>query len=138
MHTKFIEASNRMPSGACFNHGKFLVSHFDADEWNRISHLPEHEGGSLLVGRGWGREHIFVMDLQTGEGATFRHGGSAAYDLREKHNIWTCPLFLPFLTWLYEQDVTDLDALPDHVEFTEAEAPSSMVGERGGRTYSGR
>jgi hypothetical protein len=64
-------------------------------------------------------EYIFVLDLQTGEGAMFRHGGFARADLN-KHKIWVCPLFEPFLEWLYEQDVDVLSCLPDTVDLPNA------------------
>lgn len=131
METKLIEAGNG------FNHGKFMVARFDHNEWNSRSALPPEYGSGgpvgsqpLVGGRGWGPEHIFVMDLQTGEGATFRHGGYADYDL-EKHRIWTCPLFLPFLRWLYKQPIDEIFNLPSFVAFTEEDAPSSFAGSRG-------
>jgi hypothetical protein len=48
-------------------------------------------------------------------------------------------MYEPFLTWLYRQDLTDLDALPDLVNLTEQEAPSAMRGHRrtGGATVGG-
>jgi hypothetical protein len=72
-------------------------------------------------GRGWGDEHIWVLDLQTGEGATFRHGGMASADLN-KHRIWVCPMFEPFLAWLYQQDLHELDALPAVINLPDAPA----------------
>lgn len=63
---------------------------------------------------------MWVLDLQTGEGAFFRPGGYAAADL-EKHRVWVCPLFEPFLEWLYRQDLTDLGQLPRLVELPDAE-----------------
>jgi hypothetical protein len=56
-----------------------------------------------------------VTDLQTGEGAIFRPGGLASYDL-DKHQLWVCVLFEDFLTWLYKQALTDLQALLRRVE----------------------
>lgn len=85
----------------------------------------------LLAQLGWGPEHLWVLDLQTGEGAYFRPGGYAKADL-DRHKIWVCPMFEPFLTWLYKQDLSDLDALPAGVELTEDEAPSAMHGYRRG------
>ena len=113
MITKFIEATNGPQ-----NWGKFAVSRFSAEEWAQRSEIDPPR--SLIGGRGWTREHIHVLDLQTGEGAIFRPGGHAPYDLG-KHRIWVCPLFEPFLTWLYQQDLTDLDALPGHIDLPEAE-----------------
>ena len=98
MQTFFVEAGNG------FNWGKFLVAKFDPEEWQRRAQFPGCEDtGRMLLGRGWSPErHHFVMDLQTGEGAMFALDGFPDYDLQEKHAIWTCPMFLPFLRWLYD------------------------------------
>jgi hypothetical protein len=34
---------------------------------------------------------------------------------------WVCPLFEPFLEWLYQQDLTRIEELPSHVDLPEAE-----------------
>lgn len=135
MKLKFIEATNRAAGG--INWGKFAVGRFEPDEWSYRSAVRGDEvfgipiaNRSLLAERGWSEQHLLVLDLQTGEGSMFRHGGLAVADLNTKHQIWVCPLFEPFLTWLYQQDVTDLDKLPALVEL---EAPSSMSGYRRGR-----
>ena len=116
METVFIEALSEEG-----NHGKFMLGRFDDEEWGRRSEvddlLPSHQPSVQLVARGWTDSHLLVLDLQTGEGAVFRIGGFAAADL-EKHSIWVCPLFEPFLEWLYQQDVTDLSALPKVVPIT--------------------
>jgi hypothetical protein len=114
MKTKIIEATNGPQ-----NWGKFMLGRFDA-EWQYRSAVADTPYGSLLRGVGWTGEHLLVLDLQTGEGAIFRAGGCAPADL-DKHRIWVCPLFEPFLTWLYTQDLADLDALPAHVDLPEAE-----------------
>lgn len=115
MITKFIEASH----GGGGNWGKFCVARWIAEEWARRSELPE-DGMPLLPGRGWTADHVWVFDLQTGEAACFRPGGYAAADLT-KHRIWVCPLFEPFLHWLYTQDLSELDALPGYIELPEAD-----------------
>ena len=56
-----------------------------------------------------------MLDLQTGEGAIFRPGGNAHADL-QKHRIWCCPLFEPFLEWLYKHNLENIDELPKHVD----------------------
>src|SRR5260370_36921520 len=124
MQTVFIEATNRKdPSNPGINWGKFLVGRFTLDEWKHRSEVALRPGLlgwniSLLEAIGWSeKHHVFVMDLQTGEGAIFRHGGDAQADL-EKHQILVCPLFEPFLTWLYKQDLSDLTKLPAQDEFT--------------------
>jgi hypothetical protein len=82
---------------------------------------------SLLSLCGWTAQHLGVWDLQTGEGAIFLPGGSAQADLSQR-NIWVCPLYEPFLIWLYQQDLSDLQALPDYVELPDA--PFAMAGYR--------
>lgn len=116
MKTLFIEATS--PQG---NWGKFAVGVFDQDELARPSAIDGHP---LVWGRGWAQGHVFVMDLQTGEGATFRMGGLARADL-DKHKIWVCPLFEPFLTWLYLQP--DPMNLPPTVEL---DVPLAFAGYR--------
>lgn len=128
VETRFFEVSNG------FNWGKFLVARYSPEEWIRESVHPDAHEPSLLVGRGWVPKHIFVMDLQTGEGALFAHGGSASYDVEAKHHIWVCPMFVPFLTWLYTQPVDTIMELPRLVELTEHEAPSAISGKRGDGT----
>lgn len=119
MKTKIVEAIGTL------NWGKFMLGQFD-DERRHPSAL---EGVNLLRSQGWGPEHLLVVDLATGEGAIFaaRPGGLAAADL-DKHQIWVCPLFEPFLEWLYQQDLTDLDLLPQAVELLDA--PALMYGYR--------
>lgn len=115
MKVRFIEASQDAKKG--FNWGKFMVGVFD-EEWEIPSAL--YSSPYLLNQCGWDRTHIIVFDLQTGEGGFFKLGGMASADL-SKHRLWVCPMFEPFLTWLYEQDVSDLDALPSMVELPDAE-----------------
>ena len=121
METVFIEATNRelrREDISGINHGKFMVGRFSQDEWSRPCWVDLEFSGrrrSLLGRNGWVGEELLVVDLQTGEGAMFRPGGSASADLNKKA-IWTCPLFEPFLAWLYTQDLTDLRALPNRIE----------------------
>lgn len=128
MITKFIEATDATE----FNWGKFAVCRFTSEEWARRSEI----GGRLMLNeRGWGPEHLLVLDLQTGEGSIFEPHGYARSDLNEKHQIWVCPMFEPFLAWLYKQDLTDLEKLPAVVNL--GDVPTSMRGHRrmrGGRT----
>ena len=112
-----------------FNWGKFAVGRFDGDELAYQSVLDATMGVQtrLIQGRGWGLDHVLVLDLQTGEAAMFRLGGHAPADLM-KRRIWTCPMFPAFLEVLYR--APDIDALPALIELTEADAPSSMQGWR--------
>ena len=130
MKTKIIEARNaEVGNWGKFAVGrfKFAVGQFTSDEWSRRSVLPGAESLTPLIWRlGWRPDNIWVLDLQTGEGALFKPGGFAPADVT-KHAIWVCPLFEPFLTWLYQQDLSDLDHLPDLVDL---EAAFAMSGYR--------
>ena len=126
MVTKIIEVTN--VDGGGINWGKFMVCKFDAAEWALKSQV-EPISRCFLHSLGWGKSHVIVFDLQTGEGATFLAGGSASADLN-RHKIWVCPMFEPFLAWLYEQDLSDIIVLPSLLKFTEKEAPSSLAGYR--------
>jgi hypothetical protein len=77
-------------------------------------------------GFNWGKFLVIVFDLETNEGASFTPGGLASADLN-KHQIWVCPMYEPFLEWLYKQDLTELSKLPDYVHL---DAPSAMAGYR--------
>lgn len=139
MQTKIIEA---VQPGTPQNWGKFMLMR-PGVEWQRRSAVsdltvnpallamlgwePEHiHYRSLLAAIGWGPRHVIVFDLQTCEGAAFLPGGRAKADL-DKHRIHVCPLFEPFLEWLYQQDLTELAKLPDSVEI---EAEFEMAGYR--------
>jgi hypothetical protein len=118
MHTRIIEATQSIKDGP--NWGKFCIMRFD-DEWRQRSIINPDTQTPLVRQCGWEWGTIFVLDLQTGEGAKFDPvpGGNARADLR-RHAIWVCPLFEPFLMWLYTQDTNHLDALPSVVELPTA------------------
>lgn len=126
MNLVFLEATNG------FNWGKFAIGRFDGNEWAYPSKIDTMTGSTvtlsvrLLRTVGWGPDHFFFLDLQTGEGAIFRHGGYAEADLN-KHRIWVCPMALPALRYIMSHP---LDELPELLELTEAEAPSAMQGYR--------
>ena len=123
MKTHIIEVTNGPK-----NWGKFLLGTFD-NEWTRRSEISPLLRSPLLRQIGWSASHILVLDLQTGEGAVLRHGGMAKHDL-DKHRVWVCPMFEPFLEWLYTQPrekVLALD-LPAHVDLPDA--PFAMHGYR--------
>jgi hypothetical protein len=119
MRTKIVEVTNGVR-----NWGKLMLCRFD-EEWKTESALGG--SGSLLSALGWTPDHLWVLDLQTGEGALFRHGGVAKADM-EKHAIWVCPMYEPFLEWLYAQDIRDLDKLPCAVDLKDA--PFALYGHR--------
>jgi hypothetical protein len=116
--TRIVEAGQgkNMPA----NWGKFMVMWPDEQEWSHHSEMDPKGPMPLLRKIGWSRQHIWVLDLQTGEGGCFLHGGVAGADLR-KHRIWVCPLFEPFLAWLYLQPLSELASLPALVELPKAE-----------------
>jgi len=129
MKTHIIEVTNGEK-----NWGKFLVGQLD-HEWDRTSEVDK--GRKLLPAVGWSPHHALalVLDIQTGEGAMFRLGGLAKADLN-KHKIWVCPMFEPFLEWLYayytEREATGdrfwWNGLPLHVDLPDA--PFAMSGYR--------
>lgn len=123
MRTKFVEVTQSADDG--FNHGKFMVAQFDGDEWARDAELDRRHGSvAPLIHRcGWSPDHVLVFDLQTGEGGMFLPGGAPKADL-DKHRIWVCPMFEPFLVWLYEQSETFdwFSNLPTLVEIPDAAA----------------
>lgn len=130
MNLKFIEVSQ----GGTGNWGKFALGQFADEEWAVRSSLPEAPNHPLIAGRGWCPYHVLFLDLQTGEGAILmpQPYASVHADL-EKHRIWVCPMAEPFLEWLYQQDLTDLDKLPAYVELPDAKF--AMAGyRRPGRT----
>lgn len=124
MITKFIEAVNQKNGG--YNYGKFMVGKFTDQDWNEYSHLKENRNKSLLQMVGWSQKHLLVFDLQTGEGGMFLPGGFPSADLN-KHKIWVCPLFEPFLGWLYAQPTLELEKLPSLIDL---DADSSWAGYR--------
>jgi hypothetical protein len=125
MITKIVEATNGPR-----NWGKFLIGRFDS-EWARRCAVPDIEPVPLLAACGWSVQHVLVLDLQTGEGALFAPHGVANADLNQKHQIWVCPLFEPFLTWLYaftRGRASWFEDLPEHVDLPDA--PFAMFGHR--------
>ena len=122
MQTKFIETTNTDAGG--MNWGKFMVARFTESEWERRSEVG---GQIMLAERGWSKDNLLVLDLQTGEGAVFKPKGYAKGDL-DKHALWVCPLFEPFLGWLYEQNLTDIEKLPALVKIKNPE--SALYGYR--------
>lgn len=128
MQTHFIEATDEHQ----FNHGKFMLGRFTPEQWTLKSALPDYPN-PLLRGRGWGARHLFIMDLETGEGAMFHMVGTdrdMSHQLQERHQIWVCPMFEPFLWWLVTQDLEDLSKLPRFVQLTDASRFCALRRER--------
>jgi hypothetical protein len=98
--------------------------------------MLRHYVSQLLGTVGWTRTHLWVLDLETGEGACFKPGGLASADL-QKHKIWVCPLFEPFLVWLYEQKLDDLQQPPDHIDLPKRALRDARLSPRGPLTNDG-
>jgi hypothetical protein len=82
---------------------------------------------------GWSRDVLLVLDLQTGEGAVFKPGGYVKDDL-DKHRIRVCPMFEPFLEWLYKQPLQDRQALPTTVNLGDVSLANQAY-RRNGMTF---
>lgn len=117
-----IEATQAVIGGP--NWGKFGLGRWTDAEWALRSAMPGATWQRLIGGRGWSRQTIWVMDLQTGEAAMFWPGGNPHSDLQKKQ-IWVCPMYEPFLEWLYghvrEHEDEWWDALPALVELPHAQ-----------------
>ena len=132
MRTHIIEATNGER-----NWGKFMLGQFTSEEWLRRSAVDTDTHTPLLQAVGWSPDsgYMLVLDLQTGEGAMFRLGGLASADL-QKHKVWVCPLFEPFLEWLYASYRAATvagerhwwESLPQHVDLPDA--PFALHGYR--------
>jgi hypothetical protein len=115
MQTLIIEAHNGM------NYGKFLLATYGPEEWSREARV-EPTGRKLLPSIGFGGEWVWVLDLQTREGAAFLLSGQVTLlHQLEKHQVWVCPMYEFFLGWLldrYREDSAGVMALnlPDVVE----------------------
>ncbi len=102
MDTKFVEAGHGPHGG---NWGKFMVGRYTDVELAEPARFPGCERARRLVNlTGPGRQDIWVLDLQTGEGARFPIEFASTTDVRHqlnKHRIHICPLYEPFLAFLY-------------------------------------
>jgi hypothetical protein len=122
MKTQIIEAH-----GNGGNFGKFMVCQLDTDEWERKS-VVDPDGRSLLASIGyWHRDWFWLLDLQTGEGVFVQPKGRASWQL-DKHKVWVCPLFEPFMDWFISQEPTDVAELP--IEVLLPDAPGALYGYR--------
>lgn len=129
MKTKIIEVT----SPSKFNFGKFLIGDL-GELWPVISEVDAPRPVMRVCG--WSKFHLLIVDLQTGEGFIRRMGGIPSADLN-KHKVWVCPMYEPFLCWLDQQDLSDIEKLPSHVELPQelAGPHEAMSGfRRGGPT----
>jgi hypothetical protein len=128
MQTYLFEARHGPGAG---NWGKFLVGIPDETEWSWRSAVDTSRSVPLLSAIGWTPEHIWVHDLQTGEGCFVRPGGLAHADL-QKHRVWCCPLFEYWLDWLYgEVRKVGIEGIPDLPRVVDLpDAPFALAGHR--------
>ncbi len=100
MELRIVEAGQGHTAGLS-NHGKCGIGRYTGEQWAEPGQFPGSESSQLLRQCGWGPRHYWVLDLQTGEGAVFQVPGYAPADLN-KRRIWVCPMFEPFLAWMFE------------------------------------
>ncbi len=114
MKTHFIEATQRDD----FNWGKFLLCQYEPADWAHPVHLPiskslASQPQSLLRSRMRDPDGIWCLDIETNEGAYLRWGPRMHLDLNDKHQVWVCPMYEPFLEWLGSQhELGDITMLP--------------------------
>jgi hypothetical protein len=64
---------------------------------------------------------VFVRDLQTQEGCEFYPSPEADCKTQlDMHRVWVCPLFYPFVSWLFANYQGDVTSLPDLVELADS------------------
>ena len=113
MDSRLIEAEN----GG--NWGKFMVgqwTHADLEQRSLVAvgePLLGRTEGNLRKGQIDPRRARLVFDLQTKKGGLFEPdpAGDSNADL-EASGLWVCPLFAPFLAWLYERGQAPVASLP--------------------------
>ncbi len=132
MDTRFVEATNG------FNHGKFLLGRYNEPEMAEHCRVGGEFGQySVIRSQGFTRRDIWILDLATGEGAIFPLSGSGSADVH-KRRIRVCPLYEPFVVWLYDYVAKTPDwwnALPRLVALPDA--PSALHGHRRTGTSDG-
>lgn len=119
MITKIIEGSD----GALY--GKWLVGQLDQIELGATTALPGFEGTQRIWTFGGARKFgahpgaRLVLDLQTSQGGVFIPDSKSSADADlDKSKLWVCPLFRQFFCWLYQQDVSDVSALPSFIDLS--------------------
>lgn len=112
MYTKIVEVSSVNNDVV----GYFMVGVHDI-EWARQSAIM---GGtmSLLRHKGWSRDHFWLFDLSTGQGAIFANHGHVLADLKEA-DIRVTPMFTAFLAYLRATGCPQLQDVPDHLVLPE-------------------
>lgn len=136
MELKFIEAGHPVDeNGFGGNWGKFAVGRWTGPELGEKTKYPGCEGQNIASLRGWGGDHVWLFDLQTGEAARFHTNNPIPVDVRHQlktHKIWVCPMFEPFMVWLWGHIRLHpdwWDTLPRTVELP-ADTPFDFAGYR--------
>jgi hypothetical protein len=128
MDTKFVEAGHP----GVGNWGKFIVACHTTAELQEPTQFPGCEGQRVVSLAGNGARDMWVFDLQTGEGFRVPVSERHAFSILEKHQVWVCPMFEPFLGWLLayiDSHPNDWwSTLPRTVELPDA--PFEMRGHR--------
>ena len=116
MKTRIIEATSDQIFWSTF-----LVGVFDMER--RYKSCVD---GSMVL-RSYSPRDIFILDIQTREGAVFAPHGLADVDI-ERTAIYTGPLFKAFLHWIRAQfrEGLSLNDLPKHVEVPLTEAQEAQ------------
>lgn len=112
MKTRIFEASDG------FAYGKFLIGVFD-EEYHYQPRLAGTMGPNILRQEGIDLGSFLLLDLsKPGCGAIFKHDPKsvAAYDVRMR-GVPCCWLYVPFLDWVYQQDLADFDQWPELIHF---------------------
>lgn len=122
MYTKIVEVESANKDVV----GYFMVGMHDW-EWTRKSEIM---GGtvSLLRHKGWSRDHFWLFDLATGQGAIFADHGHVLEDLKEA-DIQVTPMFSSYLAYLRSVGPFPVQALPDHIVLPEYEKVVLAAGE---------
>jgi len=121
MRLYLFEAS----SGWAKNYGTFAVGRLGSEELRQES--AYYPGSSALGQRKYDERKLWAMDMVTCEGAAFDPKADLVSQL-ERHQIWVCVLYEPFLRWLGQQDLRDLSILPRKVDLPDV--PPALVGYR--------
>lgn len=144
MELKFVEAGQAPEGGG--NWGKFAVARWSTLEMREPTRFPGCEGQFITGLTGSPFDHIWLLDIQAGEGALFSINNPIPVDVPHQLNekqIYICPMFEPFMTWLWEHirshqgtNLDWFDELPRVVVLPEA--PFDLYGyRRRGRTSGG-
>ncbi len=136
MQLKFVEVGHPVDKdGLGGNWGKFAVGRWTVQELGEKTQFPGCEGQRIASLHGWGGDHVWLFDLQTGESARFYINNPVPVDVRSQlknHQIWVCPMFEPFMVWLWSHirlNPSWWDTLPRTVELP-ADTPFEVAGFR--------